>query len=753
LIGDSVSASFGGLLAMLHAAAPITARFSEWVTSSARGFESWAKSGLTDGSLTRFFNLSGNVAAKLGDVFGKVFDGIRNIVNATFPGGDVNAGAGGVILQWLSKIGEGFRMFTSSSGFAQWLKATTETATIAFSTIGQILHILLDTADRPELKSFFLILQGAVAPLRKLFTDGVAASPAFARLVVSIAKFFAALSDSAALTIFMDTLSTIVASLAGFFEIIKPLLDTLNKFHAFILAATAVTFLFAKAGMVAFGILEKGAIAVGGVGAAVFKTSAYMTALRSNFIKLRTEGSSFGQALAKTSMEMKRLVFSASAKRNQEFLLEMARAANATDQELKSLNIELDKARQKGATTLKGLSAGVRANGGVRSNNALDKAGISGTLPFSKTRSVAGIVGGAFALGLPQLLATEVGIPMQGALSQLLGAVSMFSSFIPGLPGLIISSLAGLGSIVAGAVEGAQITAQAKLDHIKLVAANDIKTKLLSVEKTKQIGESFIAAGLSPKKAAIATERLLLESQKISKTATATNANLGASGIKAIITELISQGGADVTKTLVDPSSRAAQDLIQTAVNATAAGRTPQSKNIDSATGEISSGVSTALARIAAGGKRLSAIKYDAQGRIVTGEAAAAATTVQNLNFRSEQTKIAEAKSKEAADKARAQYALPNILYTGRSGQPAVNVTGMTTDIKPPPPMEISPEKNTVKLDNAKEIENGLKNVVLGIVDYFRTSPIEKVLNYNISVTDSKAAKDIFKYFKAGGTP
>jgi hypothetical protein len=743
--GDSVSASFGGLLAMLHAAAPITARFSEWVTSSAKGFESWAKSGLADGSLTRFFNLSGDVAAKLGDVFGKVFDGIRNIVNATFPGGDVNAGAGGVILQWLSKIAEGFRMFTSSAGFAQWLKTTTETATIAFSTIGQILHILLDTADRPELKNFFLILQGAVAPLRKLFTDGIAASPAFARLVVSIAKFFAALSDSSALTIFMDTLSTIVESLAGFFEIIKPLLDTLNKFHAFILAATAVTFLFAKAGMVAFGILEKGAIAVGGVGAAVFKTSSYITAFRSNVIKLRTDGSSLVQALVKTSMEMKKIVFSATAKRKQEFLLEMARAAGATNQQLKSLNIELDKARQKGAITLKGLSAGVRANGGIRSNSALDMAGIGGEkLPFSKTRTALGGVGGAFALGLPQALASAVGVPMQGALSQILGAVSMFTSFIPGLPGLIISSLVGLGSIVAGAIEGANLTAQAELDHIKLVTANDIKSKLLTIEKTKQIGESFIAAGLSPKKAAIATERLRLESQKISGTETATNANLGASGIKAIITELMSQGGADVTRTLVNPSSQAAQDLIQTAVNATAAGRTAQSKNIT--IDEISSGVSTALARIGAGGKRLGAIKYDAEGRIVTGEAARTATTVQNLNFRSEQTKIAEAKVKEAADRARLISTNPVV---GRVGSAAANPTGVTTPIKPPPPMEISPKSNTVKLEEAKELKEATLSTAINLIRFFTANPVNEIANYYI---DGKTvSKDEFK--KTGLSP
>jgi hypothetical protein len=691
--GDSVSAGFGGMLAVLSAAAPMTQRFSEWVTSTARGFESWAKSGLADGSLTKFFNLSGEVAARLGAVFGKVFDGIKNIINATFPGGDVNAGAGGVILQWLSKIAEGFKMFTGSTGFAQWLKTTTETATVAFSTIGQLLGILLDTADRPELKDFFLILRGAVAPLRKLFEDGVGASPAFARLVVSIAKFFATISDSVALTIFMDTLATIVETLAGFLQTIKPLLDVLGRFHAVILAVTAITFLFGKAGMVMFGIFEKSAIAVGGMGAAVFKASANMTALRSEFLRIRETGLRTSTSLNILMGKVKEIVFSTSVAKKQEMFLEMARAANATTIEVQQLNAELDKARLKGATSRRALTAGVRASGNPDAISALDKAGIKDPLPQSKGRAIVGGIGASFALGIPQLIATQVGIPMQGAASQILGAVSLFSSFIPGLPGLIISSLAGLGSIVAGAVEGANITAQAELNRIKLIEANDMKAKLLTIEKTKEIGESFVAAGLSPKKAAEATERLRQEARNISGTSVAAEANLGASGIKAIITELMSQGGADVTKTLADPNSRAAQNLIQSAVNVAARDRNVRSGDIK--TEEIASAVAIALSGSKGGAKVIKPFKTDLEGRIVTGAGAAAATNVQNLNFRSEQTRIAEAKIKEAAD------AADKARIAGGRFAPAVNPMGMTTNIKPPEPVKISPKDNTVKIDGA----------------------------------------------------
>jgi hypothetical protein len=704
--GDSVSAGFGGMLAVLSAAAPMTQRFSEWVTSTARGFESWAKSGLADGSLTKFFNLSGEVAARLGAVFGKVFDGIRNIINATFPGGDVNAGAGGVILQWLSKIAEGFKMFTGSTGFAQWLKTTTETATIAFSTIGQLLRILLDTADRPELKDFFLILRGAVDPLRKLFADGVGASPAFARLVVSVAKFFAILSDSVAISLFMDTLAAILESLTGILEVMKPFLDILGRFHAVILAVTAITFLFGKAGMVLFGVLEKSSIAVGGMGAAVFKASANMTALRSHFRTLRTEGNTFTQALVKTNQEMKRIVFSASASRNQEFLMQMSRSANLTTLELQQLNMELDKARLKGRTSLPGLTAGVRASGNAVAIGALDKSGIGNKLPGTGARIAAGGVGAALTMGIPQAIASAVGVPMQGAMSQLLGAVSMFTSFIPGLPGLIISGLAGLGSVVAGAIEGANITAQAELNRIKLIEANDMKAKLLTIEKTKEIGESFVAAGLSPRKAAEATERLRQEARNISGTQAAKDANLGASGIKSIIAELMSQGGADVTKALADPSSREAQNLIQSAINVAASGRTAQSAAIK--TEEIASAVSIALSGSKGGAKKIGAFKTDEEGRITTGAAAQDVIGGQRRKaFEDELARQREGIARIKLEAGIAKRGTGTVDYYASLGG-GTKPTEMTA-----PPLRISPKDNIVKIEDSSFTKtNGLLDTI-----------------------------------------
>jgi hypothetical protein len=92
--------ALGGILGLLAAARPLTDRFSRWIESSSKKFEDWGKGS----GLEKFLNLSGDVAASLGKVFSSVFGGLKNILEATFPGGNVEAGAGGVLLQWLLKL-------------------------------------------------------------------------------------------------------------------------------------------------------------------------------------------------------------------------------------------------------------------------------------------------------------------------------------------------------------------------------------------------------------------------------------------------------------------------------------------------------------------------------------------------------------------------------------------------------------------------------------------------------------------------
>jgi hypothetical protein len=232
VFGEVVSAGLGAFLSMMHAVQPITERFGKWLTKYFGNLDEYFSSR----AFTEFLQLAGDVASKLGSVFGSVFDGISNIIHAAFPSG-ADSGAGGVLLEWLQKITDGFKAFTGSNDFAEWLKGATENGTTALSTIGKFLHIFLDLAARPETKQFWEILAQAVDPVRAMLEAGLKAGPSFAKMLVSIANLMAVFAtDTGMLTSFFDTLTLINDILTAILTPLKPLIEAFGKIHGVFLA-------------------------------------------------------------------------------------------------------------------------------------------------------------------------------------------------------------------------------------------------------------------------------------------------------------------------------------------------------------------------------------------------------------------------------------------------------------------------------------------------------------------------------------
>ena len=587
--GDAMGSAFGGLLAILAAAQPLTERFTSWVADSAEKFEKWAKDGLESGSLTSFYNLAGDVASRLGAAFKSVFDGINNIMDAAFPGGDVTKGAGGVLLTWIGKITTGFEQFTSSSTFATWLEQTTRTATVALSTIGDFLGIMLDIAAEPELQQFWEIIRQAVDPIRSIFRDGVQASPAFARLFVSIANVLEVLSDSVALTIFMDTLALIFEIIEDMLTALKPFIEQIGRFHAAILAVTAVLFLFRKAGMVLFGVLEKMAMTLGGFGRTAFSATASLTAMKLRFgdLQRQTFVNTIGMtkmqaAVARSQAAMSNLGSSIwgiaraqAAAKNQQFLLSMAKAAGASKVELKALRLELDAAIRSGNTTIATMSraaaATARASGNAAATAAIRRSGTVGSVTAPATPVNAGRIGGGAmgALSMTGLIgpiAGMIGMSMGGPISQVVGAIGMFGSMIPGIPGLVIGALGGLGSLVIGAIEGANLNA--KLDP----KVAEMRVSQQYIEKSTELGksmmEAFVSAGVPTAVGAAAIDGIKSFAYTAGKTNTAAGAGLGREQITKIMQEVLSSGGPEIARILAAPGSDAAKAIMNNAVTA-----------------------------------------------------------------------------------------------------------------------------------------------------------------------------------------
>jgi hypothetical protein len=268
ILGAVAANAFGGILAILKAAQPITDRFARWIFTVSERFDQLGK-GAGQDNLRKFFKLAGDVASELGTAFKLVFGGLKNIVEATFPNG-ANSGAGGVILQWLKEIGAGFKLFTGQEGFSTFLKNATENAKAALGTLGSFLNIFIELAANPANKEFWMVIQGAVPFVKKILEDGQKAGPAFGKLIVAVTELISRFSDSAALESFFTTLQLLLNTLSNFVRAIAPILHAMGALHGVFLAIVTVGIMLRKTIQIIMGIMMK-LLRVGGSASTAFE--------------------------------------------------------------------------------------------------------------------------------------------------------------------------------------------------------------------------------------------------------------------------------------------------------------------------------------------------------------------------------------------------------------------------------------------------------------------------------------------------
>jgi hypothetical protein len=504
LFGSAAGSAFGGILAVLKAAEPLTLRFAKWVENVAVRFESWAKSGATT-TLRDFFTLSGDVAAKLGTVFRKVFDGISNVTKAAFPSGP-NSGAGGLILKWLDKLGSTFKAFTSGPDFGTWLKGSTDNALTALDTLGKFANIFVKLGSAPETKQFWMTIQGAVPFLEKIVADGVKAAPLLGEVVVQFVRMFAILSDSGTLEAFFQTLGNILQAFNGFLEAISPILKIFGPLHGVILAVTLALSWFLKGGVVLFGVLEKITRAFGNMQAGMLRVASEAFTVKTRVDMLKTSYSALGtQTLALQGPFAKlRAAFNMSQRasgteKRIAMLKEMGRAAGATRGQISALTKQLNMAAKQGATTLTQLTKQSKMA------QSLNLAGSGGRFGRGRSGLVSGAVGTA---GLAAGAMTGGGGPVSSGL----GMASMVASFLPGPLGLISGAVLGIGSAIAGGFEAAAEAEKKKKEELKVAKLEaQIEEARINVEKETKFGEETLSymreAGLNIKQAASAVAR------------------------------------------------------------------------------------------------------------------------------------------------------------------------------------------------------------------------------------------------------
>ena len=549
-----------------------TSRFTKWVEGSAKRFEEWAKTGLNNGSLTTFYNLAGDVAARLGDIFSKLFGSINNIIKATFPDGP-NSGAGGIILSWLDGMMARFQAFTSSNRFASWLAGASKNATDALSSIGKLLSVMTDLAAMPEIGQFWRILAQSEGNIRKMLQDGIKAGPAFAKLLNSLIQLITAFSDSEALKLFFNVLNAIVKPLADLFTFMKPVIDLLGKFHAIVLAISLATLTFNLAGRIFAGVFEKGAASVGLLVAGMTKLGYVQKTLYPNFMTLRSNykilsGDAVGLSAKLTLLknEFATLFLTTGTAKRSAYLLQLAIDAGLAKVEIDKLRAGLEAAQRQGAVTKTAL-ASYGGNAAI-----LAKAG------YRSPTETAGARLGSFGRGAGMIAGAAgsmIGMSQPGAsgLTQGLGMASMFAMLIPGIGGIVATAVLGIGSAISGLFD-----AQAQKEKDK-AAAESAQKQNLYIQKAqveamttqkfidasdrarKEVQSYVIDAGMSKREAARAVAREQRQAETLG-----TEKGVSAATIDKLRAAIIDSGGPALAKSFAQDTKKS-NEILSNAVN------------------------------------------------------------------------------------------------------------------------------------------------------------------------------------------
>ena len=221
--------------AALAAAKPAIEKFTGHLVTES---DKWAKKmsdGLKDGSLTKFFNNAERAMEKVSKIIGNTFGGLFNIIKA-----NTGPGSGGEkLLNYFEKITGAFEKWSGSKEGQRVLKEffskVADNSIEILKTLGKFATIILKMGADPNIKIFWKTLGDAAPFLEKIATAFSDAGPKLAELIVSMVEFVSLAVESGAVTVFFETLLSIMESINTLMgnEMVQQILKVTGRIAAF----------------------------------------------------------------------------------------------------------------------------------------------------------------------------------------------------------------------------------------------------------------------------------------------------------------------------------------------------------------------------------------------------------------------------------------------------------------------------------------------------------------------------------------
>ena len=237
-LGKTVAAVYDSILSILVAADPVIRKFTDFLAKKSGEFAEFLDTAQANGDLEAFFTKAGEIAAKLGTIFGNTFSIISNLIGANFEPG----GGGYIFLDWLTKVTDKFEKFSGSvegkDSLAEYFKGAATNSIAILESVGAFVKEILKVGADPNVKVFWDTLKDGAPIFGDILKSATDSGPALANIIVSMLKFAKATTDAGAIKIFFDTLNVVLTAINTLLEnkFVKAVFNATGKILAFGLA-------------------------------------------------------------------------------------------------------------------------------------------------------------------------------------------------------------------------------------------------------------------------------------------------------------------------------------------------------------------------------------------------------------------------------------------------------------------------------------------------------------------------------------
>ena len=213
-LGYAVGNLYEGFLILLDAAKPLIDAFGKFLKNVTETWKETLKADEATGKLAERFKIAKGILEDLGTILGNVFGGFKNLVKA-----NVGPGSGGqIFLNYFKDVSLAFKNLEKIDGkpLKEFFAKAAENGTKLLDLLGNIIGGFITLADNPELGVFLGQLNQVVDIFQEIGENISASLPSFGNFLIEFAKLVKTVTDSGSVTIFFDTLSTVLKGLNSF---------------------------------------------------------------------------------------------------------------------------------------------------------------------------------------------------------------------------------------------------------------------------------------------------------------------------------------------------------------------------------------------------------------------------------------------------------------------------------------------------------------------------------------------------------